>query len=168
MTTTAGRRSGRHGLWTRPKQFCRRHRIEKLLVIDGDKHLKGLITVKDIQKAIKYPRRVKMSGRLRRPARIAATERSSFAPLNWIAFDVLDGKSALQMFVAVDDQKLLDAMLLPELLWPGPESCRPERRPAVVCHHVRDRQSKTRLISADRDRDDADQMPVFIDGRARR
>ena len=37
------------------KAVLQKHRIEKLLVIDDDKHLKGLITVKDIQKAIKYP-----------------------------------------------------------------------------------------------------------------
>src|SRR5207249_10049651 len=33
------------------KTVLQKHRIEKLLVIDEDKHLKGLITVKDIQKA---------------------------------------------------------------------------------------------------------------------
>ncbi len=37
------------------KGVLQKHRIEKLLVVDGDKHLKGLITVKDIQKAIRYP-----------------------------------------------------------------------------------------------------------------
>src|SRR5687767_15759538 len=31
------------------------HKVEKLLVVDKDFRLKGLITVKDIQKAIKYP-----------------------------------------------------------------------------------------------------------------
>src|SRR5882762_4139454 len=34
------------------KAVLQKHRIEKLLVVDVDKHLKGLITVKDIQKAI--------------------------------------------------------------------------------------------------------------------
>jgi IMP dehydrogenase len=37
------------------KAVLQKHRIEKLLVVDDDKHIKGLITVKDIQKAIKYP-----------------------------------------------------------------------------------------------------------------
>ncbi|HEY0811530.1 MAG TPA: IMP dehydrogenase, partial [Longimicrobiales bacterium] len=37
------------------KAVLQKHRIEKLLVVDEDKHIKGLITVKDIQKAIKYP-----------------------------------------------------------------------------------------------------------------
>src|SRR3954451_786303 len=51
-----------------------KHRIEKLLVIDDDKHLKGLITVKDIQKAIKYPHAAKDDlGRLRVAAAIGAT-----------------------------------------------------------------------------------------------
>src|ERR687897_2235107 len=51
-----------------------KHRIEKLLVTDGDKHLKGLITVKDIQKAIRYPSAAKDDlGRLRVAAAIGAT-----------------------------------------------------------------------------------------------
>jgi IMP dehydrogenase len=56
------------------KVVLQKHRIEKLLVIDGDKHLKGLITVKDIQKAIKYPHAAKDDlGRLRCAAAIGAT-----------------------------------------------------------------------------------------------
>ncbi len=42
------------------------HRIEKLLVVDDNYHLKGLITIKDIEKKIKYPNACKDSlGRLR-------------------------------------------------------------------------------------------------------
>src|SRR3989475_11099061 len=42
------------------------HKVEKLLVVDRDFRLKGLITVKDIQKAVKYPYASKDSlGRLR-------------------------------------------------------------------------------------------------------
>src|ERR1041384_7399272 len=56
------------------KAVLQKHRIEKLLVIDGDKHLKGLITVKDIQKAIRYPFAAKDDlGRLRVAAAIGAT-----------------------------------------------------------------------------------------------
>src|SRR5919199_3434025 len=56
------------------KVVLQEHRIEKLLVIDDDKHLKGLITVKDIQKAIKYPTAAKDNlGRLRVAAAIGAT-----------------------------------------------------------------------------------------------
>ena len=56
------------------KAVLQEHRIEKLLVIDDDKHLKGLITVKDIQKAIRYPTAAKDDlGRLRVAAAIGAT-----------------------------------------------------------------------------------------------
>ncbi len=56
------------------KAVLQKHRIEKLLVVDGDKHIKGLITVKDIQKAIKYPSAAKDDlGRLRVAAGIGAT-----------------------------------------------------------------------------------------------
>jgi IMP dehydrogenase len=56
------------------KVVLQKHRIEKLLVVDGDKHLKGLITVKDIQKAIRYPSAAKDDlGRLLVAAAIGAT-----------------------------------------------------------------------------------------------
>ena len=56
------------------KGVLQKHRIEKLLVVDGDKHLKGLITVKDIQKAIRYPTAAKDDlGRLRVAAAVGAT-----------------------------------------------------------------------------------------------
>src|SRR5918998_3343219 len=56
------------------KAVLQKHRIEKLLVVDEDKHIKGLITVKDIQKAIKYPTAAKDNlGRLRVAAAIGAT-----------------------------------------------------------------------------------------------
>ena len=48
------------------REFLHRHKVEKLLVVDKDFRLKGLITVKDIQKAIKYPNACKDAlGRLR-------------------------------------------------------------------------------------------------------
>src|SRR3954466_4384818 len=51
-----------------------KHRVEKLLVVDDDYVLKGLITVKDIQKKLKYPNSAKDSqGRLRVGAAIGAT-----------------------------------------------------------------------------------------------
>jgi IMP dehydrogenase len=39
----------------RAEELLHRHRIEKLLVVDGEYRLKGLITYKDIQKRIEYP-----------------------------------------------------------------------------------------------------------------
>ena len=48
------------------KALLHRHKIEKLLVVDRDGNLKGLITVKDIQKMIEYPNACKdRLGRLR-------------------------------------------------------------------------------------------------------
>jgi len=50
------------------------HRVEKLLVVDKNYVLKGLITVKDIQKKLKYPSAAKDEhGRLRVAAAIGAT-----------------------------------------------------------------------------------------------
>jgi len=51
-----------------------KYRVEKLLVVNGDYELKGLITVKDIQKKLKYPNASKdEKGRLRVGGAIGAT-----------------------------------------------------------------------------------------------
>jgi IMP dehydrogenase len=51
-----------------------KHRVEKLLVVDDQHNLKGLITVKDIQKKLKYPNACKDDqGRLRVGGAIGAT-----------------------------------------------------------------------------------------------
>ena len=56
------------------ERILQRHRIEKLLVVDQDFNLKGLITVKDIQKKLEYPRAAKDEhGRLRVGAAVGAT-----------------------------------------------------------------------------------------------
>jgi IMP dehydrogenase len=56
------------------EHMLQRHRIEKLLVVDKDFNLKGLITVKDIQKKIEFPNATKdPQGRLRVGAAIGAT-----------------------------------------------------------------------------------------------
>jgi IMP dehydrogenase len=56
------------------EKILHRHRIEKLLVVDDQYALKGLITVKDIQKKLKYPNAAKDSqGRLRVAAAVGAT-----------------------------------------------------------------------------------------------
>jgi len=48
------------------KRLLHQHRIEKLLVVDGDYHCVGLITVKDIEKAVQHPHAAKDDhGRLR-------------------------------------------------------------------------------------------------------
>jgi len=55
------------------QQILHRHRVEKLLVVDEQYNLKGLITVKDIQKKLKYPNAAKDDhGRLRVGAAIGS------------------------------------------------------------------------------------------------
>jgi IMP dehydrogenase len=56
------------------QSILHRHRVEKLLVVDDQYYLKGLITVKDIQKKLKYPNAAKdEQGRLRVGAALGAT-----------------------------------------------------------------------------------------------
>ncbi len=56
------------------QKILHKHRVEKLLVVDDEFVLKGLITVKDIQKKLKYPNAAKDSqGRLRVSAAIGST-----------------------------------------------------------------------------------------------
>jgi IMP dehydrogenase len=56
------------------KLLLHRHRIEKVLVVDRDGNLKGLITVKDIQKMMQYPNACKDElGRLRVGAAVGAS-----------------------------------------------------------------------------------------------
>jgi IMP dehydrogenase len=55
------------------KEILHRHRIEKLPVVDRDFNLRGLITIKDIEKRIKYPNACKdVLGRLRVGAAVGA------------------------------------------------------------------------------------------------
>ncbi len=66
------------------KAILARHRIEKLPIVDKDFRLKGLITIKDIEKAVAYPNAAKDSrGRLLVAAAIGVTA------------DVLDRAGAL-------------------------------------------------------------------------
>src|SRR5512138_127499 len=57
------------------REILHEHKVEKLLVVDREFRLKGLITVKDIQKAVKYPNASKDSlGRLRCGAAIGVAK----------------------------------------------------------------------------------------------
>lgn len=57
------------------KEILRRHRIEKLPLVDSEGNLKGLITIKDIEKAVQYPNSARdVSGRLLCGAAIGATD----------------------------------------------------------------------------------------------
>ena len=56
------------------KEILRRSKIEKLPIVDDSFHLKGLITIKDIEKVLKYPNSAKdSSGRLLCAAAVGVT-----------------------------------------------------------------------------------------------
>jgi IMP dehydrogenase len=56
------------------KDILHEHRIEKVLIVDDEYHLKGMITVKDIMKKIQYPNAAKDSrGRLRVAAAVGVS-----------------------------------------------------------------------------------------------
>jgi IMP dehydrogenase len=56
------------------KEHLKHTRVEKLLVVDNEKYLKGLITIKDIEKVKKYPNACKDGlGRLRVGAAVGPT-----------------------------------------------------------------------------------------------
>ena len=120
------------------REILHQAKVEKLLVVDKEFRLKGLITVKDIQKAIKYPNACKDSlGRLRCGAAVG------------IARDTLERATALvnaHVDVLVVDtahghsQGVMDIVKQLRKAFPGPGSDRRQRR-----HCRSDR-------SADRDR----------------
>lgn len=57
------------------QEILRRNKIEKLPIVDKDGYLKGLITIKDIEKAIQYPHSAKDSdGRLLVGAAVGVTK----------------------------------------------------------------------------------------------
>jgi IMP dehydrogenase len=90
------------------RAILHRHKIEKLLVVDQQFRLKGLITVKDIQKVIKYPAACKDTlGRLRVGAAVgvgkdalARAEALVAAHVDVLVVDTAHGHS----------QKVLDAV----------------------------------------------------------
>jgi IMP dehydrogenase len=90
------------------REILHRHKIEKLLVVDQQFRLKGLITVKDIQKVIKYPAACKDAlGRLRVGAAVgvgkdamARAEALVAAHVDVLVVDTAHGHS----------QKVLDAV----------------------------------------------------------
>lgn len=83
------------------KEILHKNRIEKLLVVDDQKNLKGLITIKDIEKMRKYPNSCKDSlGRLRVGAAIgigkdreARTEALIKAGVDVLVIDTAHGHS---------------------------------------------------------------------------
>jgi IMP dehydrogenase len=87
---------------TDAEEILHKHRVEKLLVVDDKYNLKGLITVKDIQKKLKYPNAAKDShGRLRAGAAIGATgdyleraQEMARAKVDVVAIDSAHGHSS--------------------------------------------------------------------------
>ena len=87
------------------ERILQTHRIEKLLVVDAEFRLKGLITVKDIQKKLEFPNAAKDSqGRLLVGAAIGATgdflERAvdlEQSKVDVLAIDTAHGHSARVM-----------------------------------------------------------------------
>jgi IMP dehydrogenase len=93
------------------KKLLHRHRIEKLLVVDDEYNLKGMITIKDIEKIRRYPNASKDSlGRLRVGAavgiidRVARTDAMIAAGVDLIAIDTSHGHTA-SVIDAVRDTK---------------------------------------------------------------
>ena len=83
------------------KKLLHQHRIEKLLVVDNEYRLKGLITIKDIEKIRRYPNACKDSlGRLRVGAAVGIIDREAridallAAGVDVIAIDTSHGHSA--------------------------------------------------------------------------
>lgn len=99
------------------KCILARHRIEKLPIVDEKGYLKGLITIKDIEKAIQYPNSAKdVNGRLLAGAAVGVTgdflERAAAlvaAKVDAIAVDTAHGHS-LGVLKAVERIKAA---------WPG-------------------------------------------------
>jgi len=99
------------------KEHLKHTRVEKLLVVDDEKNLKGLITIKDIEKVRKYPNACKDAlGRLRVGAAVGPTADMEArvdalvkAGVDVIAIDTAHGHS----------QGVLDAVRAIKAAFPG-------------------------------------------------
>jgi IMP dehydrogenase len=98
------------------KVILGQHRVEKLPVVDDEGRLKGLITVKDIQKAIRYPNASKDDlGRLRVGAAVsvgpAAIERARAlvdAHVDFVVVDTAHGHSQGVLDTVAEIKRLFD------------------------------------------------------------
>ena len=101
------------------KEHLKHTRVEKLLVVDDERNLKGLITIKDIEKVKKYPNSCKDSlGRLRVGAAVGPTaemearmEALIKAGVDVIVIDTAHGHS----------QGVIDAVARAKSTFPGVE-----------------------------------------------
>ena len=100
------------------RKLLHQHRIEKLLVVDDDYHCIGLITVKDIEKAVKHPHACKdAEGRLRVAAATTVgedgwerTERLIAAGCDMIVVDTAHGHSARVLEAVTRIKKLSNSI----------------------------------------------------------
>ena len=101
------------------KEHLKHTRVEKLLVVDDERNLKGLITIKDIEKVKKYPNSCKDSlGRLRVGAAVGPTaemearmEALIKAGVDVVVIDTAHGHS----------QGVIDAVIRAKSTFPGVE-----------------------------------------------
>ena len=101
------------------KEHLKHTRVEKLLVVDDERNLKGLITIKDIEKVKKYPNSCKDSlGRLRVGAAVGPTaemearmEALIKAGVDVVVIDTAHGHS----------QGVIDAVIRAKATFPGIE-----------------------------------------------
>ncbi len=76
------------------RNILKQHRIEKLPIVDKDYNLKGLVTIKDIQKMVKYPNSCKdANGRLRVAAAIGVGNGTFEAGVDALVIDTAHGHS---------------------------------------------------------------------------
>ncbi len=102
------------------KKLLNKYKIEKLLIVDDDNNLKGLITIKDIEKKIKYPNACKDKlGRLRVGGAIGvgkdAIERAEQlikAGVDVIAIDTAHGHSKAVIDTIKEIKKLYDIEII--------------------------------------------------------
>ncbi|HEY6839447.1 MAG TPA: IMP dehydrogenase [Geobacteraceae bacterium] len=122
------------------KEHLKHTRVEKLLVVDSEKNLKGLITIKDIEKVREYPNACKDSlGRLRVGAAVGPTadmearvEALLKAGVDVIVIDTAHGHS----------QGVLDAVRTIKSTFPGVE---------LVAGNIATAEAATALIMAGAD-----------------
>jgi len=122
------------------KEHLKHTRVEKLLVVDKDRYLKGLITIKDIEKVRKYPNACKDSlGRLRVGAAVGPTadmeariEALIKAGVDVIVIDTAHGHS----------QGVIDAVAAAKASFPGLE---------IIAGNIATAQAAEALIKAGAD-----------------
>ena len=102
------------------QEILRRHKIEKLPIVDDDFNLKGLITIKDIEKTIQYPKSSKdANGRLLAAAAVgvgrdamARAEALVAAGVDLIVVDSAHGHSQAVLDTIKEIKKLFPAIEL--------------------------------------------------------